>query len=74
VTGHLRAVLLGERADRVPVDEDPDAAREGLEQLQRALTGDDLRQLSGRDRRRRERPPLEPLVVRTVPFTSAETR
>jgi hypothetical protein len=31
------------------VDEDPDAAGNGLEQLQRALAGNELRQLGSRD-------------------------
>src|SRR5207253_6834603 len=46
----LRVVLLGEAADRVDVDEDPDARRKRLEELQRARAGDELGELGGRDR------------------------
>src|SRR5207237_10037910 len=46
----LRVVLLGERADRVDVDEDPNACRERLEEVQPARAGDELGELRRGDR------------------------
>ncbi len=51
VSARLRDVLLVDRADSVDVDADPHARVERLEQLDRLLSVDELRELGHRDRR-----------------------